>query len=115
MHDKGAALGVVGFDQLIGDPESLAEVQSPRFTRGEHIGGALDQKAVALRRTEHAPQSRTGLEKRHLDGRIEFAQMMGRRQAGYSTTNDGNLASRSGEVIHGEYSKRIERRENALL
>ena len=93
--DECAAAGFVGREQLVGNSQAAAKVDGLRQLREKVVGRALDEKAVAVDRVEHAAERGRGFEQRQLGVRQEFVNAMRRGQAGDAAADDGD-AGRSG-------------------
>ncbi len=86
-HER-APPGWVRADELLAQPQPLAEIQSPGDGGDEVVGALFDLKPLLMHRRNNAAQPRTRLEKRQLAVWIEFHQPMRRRHTRDATAND---------------------------
>jgi len=94
-------MGRVGLDELIGQPQSLAEIEAPRNGRDEIIGALLDLEAVFVDGRQHTAEPRARLQQPNLAGRVQLDQSMGGRQSGNSTADDGDASGGLLSVVQG--------------
>ena len=89
-HHRRPAPAGIGLEQLIGQADAPAEVQSPRHVGDEIVGAEFEQELILPHGMQDAAQAIAGLEQPHLARRIELDQPMRRGQTGDAATDHGH-------------------------
>src|ERR1700730_19440533 len=96
-HDERLPPGRIGADQLVGQAETVAEIDAPRDVCNETVGPLFDEKTAAPLGPKRSPQAVARLEERQLDRRVQLDQSMRRRQPSNAPANYGDSSRRRGE------------------
>src|SRR5439155_23882991 len=102
-QDERSAAGRIGPDQVVRQPEPLAEPQGPRFVGDEAVGAGFQQEAVDAFGLDHAAGAPVGVENRQADrhaaGASALQQGVGGGQTGDAGADDGDVERRGGARV----------------
>ena len=99
-EDTGPLAGLVGVDEMIGQPQFVTEFEAGRFLRQEGIGPRLRHEIADPMGDDFASPGGGGIDHRAADRdtgrRRPFVKSIGSRETGDPSTDDGDGA----EVAH---------------
>jgi hypothetical protein len=104
-HHERPPMRRTGLDKLVGQSESLAELDAPGNRGDEVVGALFDLKSILADGGNHAAEPAGRFEQRHLALRIEFHQPMRSRQAGDAAADDRKASASGWDGTHADDSK----------